>query len=95
MRSLFCSVQVFESLHFLSIHLIKPWSYDKTRFSSFCVLAFHVSISLLFSFKFSVFYVLNSISSQKTLSNNINFILTILKSQRQISDFLRFIVSFW
>ena len=95
MRSLFCSVQVFESLHFLSIHLIKPWSYDKTMFSSFCVLAFHVSISLLFSFKFSVFYVLNSISSQKTLSNNINFILTILKSQRQISDFLRFIVSFW
>ena len=31
------------------------YSFGKTRFSSLCVLVFHVSISLVFGFFFSVF----------------------------------------
>ena len=62
------------------------------RLSVFWLFTFLFLCYLVFSFLCSV---LNSISSQKTLSNNINFILTILKSQRQIYDFLGFIVSFW
>ena len=41
--SLFCSVRVYISLHFL------PIFFGKTRFSSFCVLDFRVSVSLVFS----------------------------------------------
>ena len=42
------------------------YSSDKTWFTSFCVLIFHVSIIFVFPFYFFLLYVLNPMSSQKT-----------------------------
>ena len=42
------------------------YSFGETRFSSFCVLAFYVSISLGLGSYIFLLYVLNSMSSQNT-----------------------------
>ena len=58
------------------------YSFRKSRYLSFCVLVFQVSISLVFSC--FLFCVLNLMSPQKTEIKLFNFVLTLFKRSVKI-----------
>ena len=58
--ALFACGHCFVQYEFIQVCILYLFFW-KTRFSSFCVLVFYVSVSLVFSFYF-LFYVLNSMS---------------------------------
>ena len=71
----------------LSVSAFFHYSFDKTRISSFCVVIFHVSISLTFkAFLVFSFFVLNSILSQKNLITFFNFVLNLFKRSVRIQE---------
>ena len=62
----------------ISKSVFSACSFAKTEFSSFCVLVFHVPISLVFSFSFSLLRLEFNVIS-KDLIAFFNFVLTLFK----------------